>query len=187
MSDHKHEENQPAHMSVPEVPDRSLAEALEYATKTHEYIKHLNQLTDQRANYLIVTSSILIAALLNIGIKPEGEPWNSLKYWAFVLMTGSIIVSILIAVRAILPKTFDAESPLHTSAIAMMPLDEYICRGERVTIHDSLNFILRENHVVSKIVEFKSKLVRLSASSLYCGIVVGVLYWIVTSVIRYHQ
>ena len=172
---------------VSQAPQGTTAESLDYATKTHEYIKHLNYLTDQRANYLIVTSSILLAALLSLGMNHAKYALGSFDYWAFALMLGSIIVSILMSVRAILPKTFDADSPLHTSAIAKMTLDEYLGTGERVTARDSLRFILRENYVVSRIVEYKGKLVRRSASSLYFGISIGVLYWIVKSIIgAYH-
>jgi len=161
-----------------------LTEAHEYALKTNEYIKYLNQLTDQRANYLVVASSILIGASVNLGIKPEGDPLHSATFRMIVVTLLPIILAVLLAVTAILPKTFDATSQFHTTAIANMALNEYVEKGKCITIAKSLDFILRENHTVSKIVEYKSKLVKMAAGALYSGIIIGIVSWIGTIVCK---
>jgi hypothetical protein len=160
-----------------------LTEAHDYAVRTHEYIKYLNHLTDQRANYLIVASSILIGALVNLGIKPEGDPLHSITYWMTVATIFPMVISVLIAVRVILPKT-DAMSPFQTTAIAEISIDDYVKNGKCITLSKSLDILLRENHTVSKIVEFKSNLVKMAARALFVGIIIGVVSWVSTILIR---
>ena len=156
----------------------NLKVALDYAVKTHEYIKYLNQLTDQRANYLIVTASVLIASSINLALKLGDSLTHPEIFIAFILTSSPIFISILLSVRATLPKTFDFDSPMHTSAIAKMNISEYINKGLSITESIAIKFILRENHVVSKIIEFKTKMVKKAAAFLFIGIATSISFWI---------
>lgn len=155
----------------------NLKAALDYSVKTHEYIRHLNQLTDQRSNYLIVTASVLIASSVNLALKLGDTLTHPEIFLVFILASSPLLMSILFSVRATLPKTFDADSPMHTSAIAKMSIEEYIEKGIALTDILEIKYILRENHVVSKIIEFKSKLVKQSAVFLFLGLASSVFFW----------
>ena len=151
--------------------------ALDHAARTHEYIKHLNFLTDQRANYLIVAASLLVAAFLGFGVKPGQNPRDFWHYWGFVITIAPIVLAALLAIVALLPRTFDEQSPLHTSSIANMSIQEYIRRGKSISADEVLVGLLRENHVVSRIVEHKSRLVTAAGRALFVGITLGILMW----------
>lgn len=137
----------------------------------HSYISYLNKLEDDRANYLIVGNSLLLASTLVV--------WNSvIATWqndkflilSFCGILTTTIISIVCAVIAIKPKTFDADSPIHSSAIAKLNLDTYQKNILSIKNYDIILALSRENHVVSRIVEYKSKWVTVSVYAILIGI-----------------
>ena len=120
-----------------------------------------------------------MAAIINAADKINSNPYHILLFYAILIAFTSLIASILLAVRVMLPKTFDEESPMHTSGIVISKFDEYMKYCSTISYNDVLSHVLRENHVVSRIIEFKSTLVRYSAAALFLGIAVSFVEFLV--------
>lgn len=145
-----------------------------YAVECHHYINNLNELTDNRANYLIVANSVLLAALgsARSTLSVSGESVDIAP--AIMAASVFVVLSLLLAVWALKPRTFDAGSPIHTSAIASIAVDTYIKSIHQKSLPTMTSDFLRENSVVSRIINVKSRYVTLSGYSMFVGIAAGV-------------
>lgn len=156
---------------------------LEQARLQHDYIKYLNQIYDQRASYVVLANSVFVAGIFSTLETLTRQPQPVVIYAMVASCVLTFITSVVMAVWAFLPKTFDADSPLHSSAIAKGSMTDHENWLLSETEHRAVISMARENWVVSCIVEHRSLFVGRSARLFFVGVLMTLATFLITLIL----
>jgi hypothetical protein len=144
----------------PVVPPATLPE---YAKELFAYVQYLNQLTNSRAQALLVANTLLISLTTTLGGSTGvTSSWPTLLAFGTTVILGG--ASTVFTVASMSPMTKDVdyvnrESPMHSGSIGKCPSFQSFSEGLRSSTDAQLveNRLL-ESFVVSKIVERRTRL-----------------------------
>jgi hypothetical protein len=151
-----------------------------YIERYFIYTNELLERTERRANNLMVANSALIVAYFSILQIISNDVLNSkvveLHFREAILSqipTLAFLASVISAVSSSLPKVMDAEIPINQGTIAKQTQEFFIGfvrnRPKEAMIHD----FLMETHVLTRILDFKSVRVAVSAKLFIIGAVLA--------------
>ena len=156
----------------------------EYVRECHAYINSLNNATDNRAYIVVVVNSLLFTGALSA--HPNLSFRGVHVDLSLALEVGIVffLLSTLLSVWAINPRTLDSKSPIHISSISQKNLDEYTNRSLHLDPQDIVADFCRENLIVSKIIMAKRRYVAWSIKTLIIGVLATACTPLVTLLIH---
>lgn len=159
---------------APELLAASGDRHLSYTFELFRYVCFLNEKAENRANCLIVATSVI-----GLGISsPITQPGAASGFlaafpFAFALLAASLIsfaLSVLSAVIAVLPRTYDKGIPINHGVIGRMSGDEYVEELLLLPESDAIRHFGLEINILCKIANTRFMWVNRSARFFFAGV-----------------
>jgi hypothetical protein len=142
------------------------------------YTNQLMERTQLRCNYLILANSVVAVAfftIVNALLANRGKAEHLLSHSHALLLvllpSAMFLCSLVAAVTAFLPRIYESEIELNHEFIARMPLDDYRLLISEKTDYSKLRDFIDEIHVLSRILNDRTRRVDTSARLFIAAVV----------------
>ena len=149
---------------------------IQYVETYFDYTNQLLERAETRANYLLVSDSIFVTAVVavcSVLTLPDkkGLPGVGLVLGLAAAPLALFACSVMFAVLAFLPKVFDYTIPINNETVAKLQPEEFRRFVLQRSAHEMLSDYVDETHVLCQILAYRVSYVTRSARLLFAGVV----------------